>query len=160
MPGTIVDRRGVLNWRRRRHRVADNIRLDSPLKLDDNLSQNARFNKGMRGTDVLDGKMLLTEKRPQLSSLRKRCGLEEYPSVMRATFAGEQEKEGEHAGVGGAAKRERGEGVRSPPKAAYDMAGIALHRDEGRIQRCAADGVIDNVKALARGIRRHILLDR
>jgi hypothetical protein len=52
----------------------------------------------------------------------------------------------------------RNQRVGAPPETAYDVPCVTLHGNEGCTNGRAANCAVDNVKALAGGIKRYILL--
>jgi len=69
----------------------------------------------------------------------------EYLPVMSTVFTCNQGEQGEHTRVSGPPKRERGQRVRPPTQGTQDVPSVALYRSEGSIQRCASNGVVDDI---------------
>ena len=109
---------------------------------------------------MIAGKGLGIEERLEFASLGEGCCLGEDVAVMELVFAGQQGMKGEDAGVGCAAEGERGEGVGAPSEAAQRMAGVALDGGEGNVEGGSADGVVNDIEALACGVFSAVLLDR
>src|SRR5690242_717076 len=76
--------------------------------------------------------------------------------MMCLTRSCKQWQKSEHAGIGGAAKRERGQRVSAPPETAYDMSRVTLHSNEGCIDGRTSDRVVDHVEALTTSMKRYI----
>src|SRR5579872_926363 len=77
---------------------------------------------------------------------------------MCPALTGQERQQSEHARIGGPAKGERSEGVRSPTQATHRMAGIAAHCLERVVECSATYRVIDNVKARTAGERAEIVV--
>ena len=71
--------------------------------------------RGQRETTWIDARL-------DLAGFRKPRRLTHDFTVMGATFAGQQRDQGEHAGIGRGAERERSQQVRAPTETAHHMA--------------------------------------
>jgi hypothetical protein len=80
-------------------------------------------------------------------------------AVMGAALAGQQREQGEHAGVGGGAERQRRERVAAPAEATHHVTEPA-HGEERGVEAGPPGGVVDQIEAAATGVAGDVVGDR